>query len=146
MAGALVACNVELAAPACALCNELEVRVGKEAYSPGSWVAFTVRNLTNEDRRYDWCSVAPRRRMESAEAWDVVRRTGDRCPGALPADVAANIRLLAAGASVQDSVLIRTSAYQGEYRVLVWLVLPDGQVVTGNPVFSNAFDVLPSAP
>jgi hypothetical protein len=59
--------------------------------------------------------------------------------------VLANMRVLAAGASVSDSVTLLLGAFQGQYRIQLWLVDITGTPEPGNPVISNFFDVVPSA-
>jgi len=140
-------CKDEVTEPVCELCGEVRVRTAYSDYRPSSTIVFTVTNITGAAVRYDWCSVfaAGRSRTEVPFATDY--RADRRCgSGAGTAEVLSHMRELAPGAGEQDSVRLQPGAFQGEYRVQVWLVSADGTVLPGNPVISNSIDVYPGAP
>jgi hypothetical protein len=141
---ALVACEGSgIADPNCALCDELRIRTDRADYNPRSLVRFTLTNRTSDSLRYDWCSVVGMGRVSTDRPFDTEYRVQARCgAGAGLADVIANMRVLAPGASSRDSVSLNAS-YQGDYQVQVWLVDAGGGVVPHNPVVSNLFSVRP---
>jgi hypothetical protein len=143
----LSACAKGVADPICDRCGEMRIRTAYTEYSPRSVIGFTITNRTSGPLRYDWCSIGAVGRSITSDPFLTVYRPDRRCgPGAGLAQVLANMRVLAAGASVSDSVTLFTGAFQGQYEIQLWLVDIGGALEPGNPVISNFFDVYPSAP
>jgi len=61
------------------------------------------------------------------------------------ADIVENMVEVPAGGSVQESQQIQSFAFQGYYRVNVWLVDETGERIGSTPVYSGTFEVFPSA-
>ena len=143
----LLSCRKSVADPTCDRCDEMRIRSERTAYRPTAAITFTITNLTSGTLRYDWCSVVAGGRTNTSKPFNIEYRPDRRCgAGAGAAEVLANMRVLAAGASVRDSVVLSPGAYQGEYRVQIWLLDVAGLIEVGNPVVSNTFEVFPGAP
>ena len=143
---ALAGCGNGITAPKCALCDELRVLTDHAEYRQGSWVAFTITNRTPDVLRYDWCSVEHVARTSSEEPFDVRYVPSRRCGfGAGIDQVREHMVALASGEARRDSVFLSGAAFQGQYRIHVWLVDESGVPDADNPVVSNTVDVFPTA-
>ncbi len=124
----------------------IEVCADRAEYRPGATVNFTVTNRGSQAVLIDACSyqVAGRSREALPFEWDYDPTRG--CgPQATIEDVVAMMRALEPGASLAGAATIVPNAFQGFYRVGVWLVDAAGALVDDDPFTSNDFDVLPSA-
>ena len=149
MTGALLllsACDNGITDPVCDRCNEMRVLTDRAEYRNGSLVEFTITNRTSAELRYDWCSVHLVSRTSTDVPFQVRYLPSRRCGfDATIDDVIANMRIVAAGASLRDTLRVGGAALQGQYRVHMWLVDEMGLPETGNPIASNTFDVYPGA-
>ena len=146
LAAVLSGCHQGVADPVCDRCGEIRIRTTYTAYRPTSVIGFAITNRTSQPLRYDWCSISAAGRSLTTDPFPVAYRADRRCgPGAGLVQVLANMRVLAAGATVGDSVTLLIGAFQGQYRIQLWLVDITGTPEPGNPVISNFFDVVPSA-
>ena len=143
------ACGKSVTEPATSICatrNGAEVCAAKAQYSPGDLVRFTVRNTSGASIYKDNCSaklVGTTTRDGKFEAvFDPTRSCG---PNASMDDIVANMIELAPDESTSDSLELQTFAFQGYYRVIVWIVDSDGTLVANTPAISGTFHVFPSA-
>jgi hypothetical protein len=143
---ALTGCGDGITAPKCDLCDELRVLTDHPEYRQGSWIAFTIKNRTPDVLRYDWCSVEHVARTSSDTPFDVRYVPSRRCGfGAGIDEVREHMVVLASGEAQRDSVFLSGAAFQGQYRIHLWLVDENGVADPDNPVVSNTVDVFPTA-
>ena len=148
MAALVVAagCGNGITAPKCDRCDELRVLTDHAEYRQASWIAFTITNRTPDMLRYDWCSVSHVGRISSDTPFDVRYIPSRRCGvGAGIDEVRENMVVLAPAESARDSVFLSGAAFQGQYRIHVFLVDESGVADEDNPVVSNTVDVFPTA-
>ena len=85
-------------------------------------------------------------KTDRAAEFEAVFEPQGRCgPGATLADIVANMVELAPGESFEDGIQIISFAFQGFYRVNVWILNADGTLAANTPAFSATFLVFPSA-
>ena len=143
---AVAGCSTDgVTAPTCDRCDEMRVVTDRQEYRPGSVIAFTITNRTNEVLRYDWCSTSFSSRGNSHE-FEARYLPASRCGfGAGLAEVLEHMVLIAPGETLRDSANISSGAVQSQYRIHLWLLDETGLPETGNPIVSNVFDVYPGA-
>lgn len=142
---ALTGCGNGITEPKCDRCDELRVLTDHAEYRQGTWIAFTITNRTPDVLRYDWCSVEHVARTTDAP-FDVRYAPSRRCGfGAGIDEVREHMVTLATGEGKRDSVFLSGAAFQGQYRIHVWLVDENGVADPDNPVVSNTVDVFPGA-
>jgi len=130
----------------CATNEGVEVCVASATYRQSDVVEVAIRNGGGETRYVDWCSLKvvgkTSRSVPFPEDYAPQARCGSNWT---PADVIANRIELPPGGSIQESPQISSFAFQGFYRVNVWLVDENGDRIGTKPVFSGTFTVFPSA-
>ena len=149
-AAVVTACGSEITEPTKSLCatrNGVEVCVvGAAQYSPGDLVRFTVRNMTGASIYKDNCSTKLVGNTGGDDGFDEVLDPTLRCgSNAGVQDIVANMIELAPSEENSDSLQLVSFAFQGYYRVNVWIVDADGAVAFNTPAISGIFDVFPSA-
>ena len=143
---ALTGCGDGITAPKCDQCDELRVLTDYAEYRQGTWIAFTIKNRTPDALRYDWCSVQHVARTSSDAPFTVRYLPARRCGfGAGIDEVREKMVTLAPTESTRDSVFLSGAAFQGQYRIHLWLVDESGVADPDNPVVSNTVDVFPTA-
>lgn len=143
------ACGGEMTGPSAALCrvqSGAEVCVDRSQYSPTDFVRITVRNVGSAPIFKDGCATKlvgkTSRTADFEQSFDPQIRCG---AGATPADVIANSVEILPGATFEESLQIISFAFQGFYRVNVWIVDSNGELAAPLPAISPTFDVFPSA-
>ena len=143
---ALAGCGNGITAPKCDRCDELRVLTDHAEYRQGTWIAFTITNRTPDVLRYDWCSVEHAARTSTESPFKVRYLPSRRCGfGAGIDEVREKMVVLAPAESARDSVSLSGAAFQGQYRIHVWLVDETGVADPNQPVVSNTVDVFPTA-
>ncbi len=145
----VTACGSEITEPGTSLCatrNGVEVCVAGAQYSPGDLVRFTVRNMSGAPIYKDSCSTKLVGTTGVDGSFDEVFDPTLRCgSNAGVQDIVANMIELAPSEENSDSLQLVSFAFQGYYRVNVWIVDADGALVSSTPAISGTFDVFPSA-
>lgn len=132
------------------LCDErngIQVCAQREEYRPGAVIGFTVRNRTSETVHVDMCSTTFDGRTGSEQPFTEPDYNPTRQCGRdfTLDDILASMRELAAGTTLQLSLRIAPFAFQGQYRVTLWLLSAEGGLLSEEPYRSGIFDVFPSA-
>jgi len=124
----------------------VEVCAERSQYSPTDIVRFTVRNRGFAPIYMDACSTKPVGVTSLSNEFEAVFNPTLRCgAGATTADVVANMVEIPPGEMSQATVQIVSFAFQGFYRVNVWIVDAEGMLVPPAPAVSGIFEVFPSA-
>ena len=130
-------------------CNEsgdIRICTGKAEYATGSTVDFTLTNLGQVAVYQDMCSGGTVGRRKVSEPWSPVSGTTRLCrEGQTVEDIIANMRLLEPGKTLADEIPTSPFAFQGFWKIQVYLVDQDGQRVREEPFDSAVFDIFPSA-
>ncbi len=130
----------------CNVRNGAEVCAARAEYGPAQTVVFTTRNTTGGPLYKDGCSTELVGRTVFTnpfkERYDPTLRCG---PNPTQADIVANMVELAPGETVQESLDLSFFAFQGFWRVNVWILNADGTLAAATPAFSGIFKVFPSS-
>lgn len=142
-------CGDQMTGPGESLCRAaggVEVCVDRSEYSPSDFVSVSVRNTGSAVIFKDACSTKLVGKTTNAASFEERFDPTFRCgPGATTVDVIANMVELSPGESFEETLQIVSFAFQGFYRVNVWIVGADGELVSQIPAISPTFDVFPSA-
>ena len=145
----VTACGSDITEPATSFCatrNGVEVCVAGAEYSPGELVRFTVHNTSGTPVYKDSCATKLVGNTGSLGVFDEVFDPTLHCGSdASVQDIIANMIELVPGEETSDSLQLVTFAFQGYYRVNVWIVDADGALVSNAPAISGTFHVFPSA-
>lgn len=129
----------------CATRNGVEVCVDRAQYRPLQTINYTVRNTTAGPIFKDNCSLKPvgitRRDLEFEEVFNASLF----CAPGTPTDVMANMDEIGPGETLSATAPISAFAFQGFYRLNVWIVQADGTLAHDVPSHSGIFEVFPSA-
>ena len=148
---AIAGCGSSTAGPAngpdlCATTQGFEVCAARAEYSPNETVTTTVRNTTAQTAYVDVCSVKPVGKTSRSAPFATDYSPQFGCGSDVDLDeIVSNMVELAPGASTQVTPKIAPFAFQGFYRINVWIVDAAGERVSNEPVFSGTFEVFPSA-
>jgi hypothetical protein len=130
----------------CATTDGVEICTARAEYRPSDVVDIQIRNEGLETRYVDYCSVkivgTTSRSAPFPEDYSPQVRCGSDWT---QADIIANKIELPPGGTVQESQRIQSFAFQGYYRVNVWLVDENGDRIGETPSYSGTFEVFPSA-
>jgi hypothetical protein len=130
----------------CDLVQGAEICAARSEYRPGDDVTITIQNRGTETIRVDACSIKIVGKTTEKAVF-----AEDYAPNILCGvdwtieDVVANTVEIAPGGSVTESRQIQVFAFQGYYRVNVWLVDETGARIAPVPAHSGIFEVYPSA-
>ena len=147
--GALLACGSATGPGGASLCATglgVEVCAAKSEYSPGDIVETTVRNTTSESLYVDVCSLKPAGKTDRDRPFETDYLPGTACGPDVDLDeIRSRMVEVAPGATARFEPRLPTFAFQGFYRVNVWLLDANGERVNEVPAFSGTFVVFPSA-
>lgn len=147
-ATAALACGEDATGPAADLCatrHGVEVCADRAEYQRSDPVAITVRNATSRPIFKDYCSTKLVGVTSLVRAFEEEYNPRLRCGnGATSADVRANMVRLEPGESLQEELTFSPFAFQGYYRVNVWILDEEGQLFPETPAHSGIFRVFPS--
>jgi len=120
--------------------------VDRSQYSPSDVIRVRVRNVGSASIFKDGCSIKivgkTSEQVDFEEVFDPRLRCG---AGATAADVIANMVEILPGDTAEETLQLVSFAFQGFYRINVWIVGADGELVSQMPAVSPTFDVFPSA-
>lgn len=142
-------CGGDTAGPVGSLCatrDGAEVCANRPEYRPGQSVTVSTRNVSGRVIFRDVCATrlvgVTNRATEYDESYDPRLRCGRNVSRA---DIVARMVKIEAGDSFEERVAIAPGAFQGWYRVNVWILDSDGDRVSGGPASTGIFQVFPSA-
>jgi hypothetical protein len=144
------ACGESVAGPngdsLCATSQDLEVCADRREYSPAADLTASVRNVGAEGVFVDACSIKIVGKTSRTASFATDYSPSIQCGSDVDtAEIIANMVEVPAGQTRQLMIKIPTFAFQGFYRVNVWILDASGERVSGLPAFSGTFDVFPSA-
>ncbi|MDX1577633.1 MAG: hypothetical protein R3266_04075 [Gemmatimonadota bacterium] len=131
------------------LCNTrlgLEVCVDRAEVRQGRSVTVTIENVSAGPIFKDGCATKAVGKTSSEAAFEEVYNPTLRCgSGAGPAEIVAAMVELEPGEVLEESVEIPFFAFQGFYRVNVWVLDEAGELAAPRPAFSGTFEVFRTA-
>lgn len=130
----------------CATSQGLEVCVGRGEYSPADEVETSVRNTTSETVRAGYCSMKAVGKTDLEADFETVYSPTVRCGADVDLDEIRSLMVeIPPGATETFDPPLSPFAFQGFYRVNVWILDENGERVAGLPAFSGTFLVIPTA-
>lgn len=142
-------CGSGAAGPAASVCStrmQVEVCVDRSEYRQGQSVRVTTRNRGTASVIRDGCSTKIVGKTSRDAAFEEVFNPALRCgEGVSASDILAAAVELAPGEVYVETLDIPFFAFQGFYRVNVWLLDPDGSPASPAPAFSGTFEVFRTA-
>ena len=148
LAAVALACGEDATGPEVAVCatrHGAEVCADRAEYERSEPVTVTTRNVSSRPIFRDVCSTKLVGVTSLVRAFEEDFNPRLRCGnGATAADVRANMVRLEPGESFAESLEFTLFAFQGYYRVNVWIVDEEGQLVDETPAASGVFRVFPS--
>lgn len=133
--------------PACATEDGLRVCTDRSVYAPGQTVSFSITNQEGGGDPpifHDGCALEIVFRTDPTDAFPARYDHAGRCGNDPSAEeIRAGYREVPAGETVDDQVRLPPAAPQGEYRLNLWFVDAEGELVDPDPVHSGIFDVRP---
>lgn len=147
-AAAVLSCGEDATGPEVAVCatrHGAEVCADRAEYQRSESVAVTTRNVSSRPIFRDVCSTKLVGVTSLARTFEEDFNPRLRCgSGATTADVRANMRRLDPGESFTESLEFTLFAFQGYYRVNVWILDEEGHIVAESPAASGVFRVFPA--
>lgn len=130
----------------CATRDGIEICADRSEYRPGATVTLTLTNGGAAPVFVDDCSVdivgKTSREVPFDEDYDPTLRCGQ---DVTPAEIVSRLIELPPGTAVTASYSLATFAFQGFYRVNVWIVDATGARTSTTPHYSGTFEVFPTA-
>jgi hypothetical protein len=152
MMGAVLfaACSETVAGPSddslCSTNQGLEVCADRREYSPADDLTASVRNAGTESVFVDACSIKVVGKTSRTAKFATDYSPSIQCGSDVDmTEIVASMVEVPAGQTRELMIKIPTFAFQGFYRVNVWILDASGERVSSLPVFSGTFDVFPSA-
>jgi len=143
-----LSCGEDAAGPAASLCaaqHGLEVCVDRHEYGPSGSIAVTTRNVSAAPIFKDSCGTKAVGVTNLEVAFEAVYNPRLHCgPAATKVDVVERMVDLDPGESVTETLRLTSFAFQGWYRVNVWLLDAEGNLAVDTPATSGIFQVFPS--
>ena len=129
----------------CATQHGLEVCVDRPEYEPRGSITVTSRNVSGHRIFKDACATKPvgvtNLEVEFEASYNPTLHCGR---GATRDDIVRHTVELGPGDSTEEIVTIPFFAFQGWYRVNVWLLDAEGNLAFDTPATSGIFQVFPS--
>ena len=130
----------------CATSQGLEVCADRTEYRPADEVSASLTNSTSGPMYVGGCSIKVVGKTSRAAQFETAYSPAARCGPDVDADeILANLVEIPAGETLVLPVPISPIAFQGYYRVNVWILDAAGHRVASLPAFSGTFEVFPSA-
>ncbi|WP_420449941.1 hypothetical protein [Candidatus Palauibacter sp.] len=144
----VLSCGEDATGPVGSLCatqHGLEVCVDRPEYEPRESIAVTSRNVSGAPIFKDSCATkavgVTNLEVEFEEFYNPTLHCGR---GATRADIVERMVALEPGDSTQDTVTVPFFAFQGWYRVNVWILDAEGNLAEETPAASGVFQIFPS--
>lgn len=133
-------------APACASQEGIRVCADRSEYRPGDVIGLTVTNTGNATVFKDFCSTEIVGRTSNDTPFEVDYDPSLLCGQDVTLEeIVADMIELAPGASIREEHRIVPFAFQGFYRVNVWILDESGTPISTGPYYSGTFEVYPTA-
>ena len=133
--------------PACAAEDGFRVCTDRSIYAPGQSVSFSITNQGSGGGGpifHDGCALEIVFRTDPTDAFPARYDHAGRCGNDPSAEeIRAGYREVPPGETVDDQTRLPPAAPQGEYRLNLWFVDGDGELLDPDPVHSGIFDVRP---
>lgn len=144
----VLSCGEDATGPVGSLCatqHGLEVCVDRPEYEPRESIAVTSRNVSGAPIFKDSCATkAVGVTNLEVEFEEFYNPTLHCSRGATRADIVERMVALEPGDSTQDTVTVPFFAFQGWYRVNVWILDAEGNLAEETPAASGVFQIFPS--
>lgn len=144
----VLSCGEDATGPVVSLCatqHGLEVCVARAEYQPSQSIAVTTRNVSSSPVFKDACGTKPVGVTNLEVEFEAVYNPRLHCgPDVTISDIVERMAELAPGESVEETVRLTSFAFQGWYRVNVWLLDEEGNLAVDTPATSGIFQVFPS--
>lgn len=130
----------------CATVDNIEVCADRLEYRPGATISLTVTNRRSETVFKDACSTEIVGKTSQAVEFEVDYDPTLYCGEDVTlAEITALMVELPPGASIVESYTLARFAFQGFYRVNVWILDETGTPISTLPFHSGTFEVFPTA-
>jgi hypothetical protein len=130
----------------CNTSGDIKICTDRAEYATGATVSFTITNLGQATVFQDMCSGGTVGRRKTNEEWSPVSGTTRLCrEDQTIEDVIANMRPLERGQTLNDQIKTSTFAFQGYWKLQVYVVDQDGHRIREDPFDSAVFEIFPSA-
>ncbi len=143
-----LACG-ETTGPVAALCatrHGAEACADRAEYGPGDFVRVRVRNASAATLYLDGCATKIVGKTSRSVPFEAVYDPSLRCgQNATQADIVAAMSELAPGETRQETLQLAPFAFQGFYRVNLWILDAAGALIAPDPAVTGTFRVSPSA-
>ena len=144
----VLSCGEDATGPVGSLCatqHGLEVCVDRPEYEPRESITVTSRNVSGAPILKDSCATKPVGVTNLEVEFEAFYNPTLHCGrGATRADIVERMVQLEPGDSTQETVTIPFFAFQGWYRVHVWILDAEGNLAEETPAASGIFQVFPS--
>ncbi|MXX78057.1 MAG: hypothetical protein F4Z33_03545 [Gemmatimonadales bacterium] len=149
LAAALVlSCGEDAVGPATSLCDTrhgVEVCVDKPEYGRSELLIVTTTNVSGSPIFRDSCAIKPTGVTNLSAEFEEVYNPRLHCgPEVTRTDIVERMVEIAAGASAVETLRFAVHAFQGWYRVNVWILDREGSLAFDTPAVSGVFRVHPS--
>jgi len=130
----------------CATNQGIEICADRSSYRPGASVGLTITNRGSQTVFKDFCSVKIVGKTDRSAPFEARYNPTLLCGlDVTQEEIVANMVELAPGASIEEQHRLATFAFQGLYRVNVWILDENGDRISMTPFFTGTFDVIPTA-
>ena len=144
-----LSCGGDAAGPVGSLCatrHGAEVCANGPEYRPGQSVTVSTRNVSDRPIFRDVCATKLVGVTSRSTDFDETYSPRLRCgPDVSKARIVARMVEIEPDASFEESIVIGRGAFQGWYRVNVWILDSEGDRVGERPANTGIFQVFPSA-
>ncbi|WP_420441846.1 hypothetical protein [Candidatus Palauibacter sp.] len=149
LAAALVlSCGEDATGPTASLCatqHGLEVCVDRPEYGPSGSIAVTTRNVSGAPVFKDSCATKAVGVTNLEVEFEALYNPRLHCgPAVEKADIVERMVELDPGESATETLRLTSFAFQGWYRVNVWILDSEGNLAVETPATSGIFRVFPS--
>jgi len=149
LASALVlSCGEDAVGPAPSHCDTrhgVEVCVDKLEYGRSEQLIVTTTNVSGSPIFRDSCAIKPTGVTNLSTDFDEVYNPRLHCGSDVTrAEIVERMLEIAPGASVDETLRFSMHAFQGWYRVNVWILDREGSLAFDTPAVSGIFRVYPS--
>ncbi|MYA32723.1 MAG: hypothetical protein F4164_10345 [Gemmatimonadales bacterium] len=144
----VLSCGKEAVGPATSLCDTrhgVEVCVDKSEYGRSERLIVTTTNVSGNPIFRDSCAIKPTGVTNLSAEFEEVYNPRLHCgPEVTRADIVERMVEIAPGASADEILGFAIHAFQGWYRVNVWILDREGNLAFDTPAVSGVFRVHPS--
>ena len=144
-----VSCGDDATGPASMLCETrhgLEVCVDRAEYQRTDAIAVTTTNVSGSAILKDSCATKMVGVTDLQRDFEEVYNPRLHCGSEVTrADIVEHMVEILPGASFEETLRLSTFAFQGWYRVNVWILNAEGNLAVETPAISGTFRVFPAS-